>query len=123
MPVSTPPGPSSTIVVAPLPLRVSRDWRHRTGLHNWAESRPGHSPGSVWTRASTLATTGASGEWNATVSSVWRRRVRAESINWVWNAPDTGRGRTFRAPSSFALSAALATASTVPAMTTWPGAL
>ncbi len=29
--------------VAPVPARVSRLWRHRTGLHSCAESRPGHS--------------------------------------------------------------------------------
>ena len=42
-PVSTPPAPTSTSRVAPMPARVSRLWRQRTGLHSWAESRPGQS--------------------------------------------------------------------------------
>ena len=39
-----------------------------------------HSPASVCTRASTLATTGTSGAWKVTASSRSRRRVRAGSI-------------------------------------------
>ena len=39
MPVSTPPGPSSTKSVTPRPARVSRQCFQRTGLLSWADSR------------------------------------------------------------------------------------
>ena len=47
----------------------------------------------------------------------------ASAISGVWNAPETGMGRTFFAPSSLAKVVTVAMASEVPAMTTWPGAL
>ena len=121
IPVRTPPGPSSTIRVAPRPLSASREWRQRTGLQSCADSSPGHSAASVWTRASTLATTGTSGAWKVTASSRSRRRARAGSIIGVWKAPETGMGSTLRAPSSLAWPVARAMPSSVPAMTTWPG--
>ena len=51
------------IKVAPLPLSTSSECRQRTGLQSCADRSPGHSAASVWTRASTLATTGTSGAW------------------------------------------------------------
>ena len=45
------------------------------------------------------------------------------AMSGVWKAPDTGMGMTLRAPSSLASTATVATASAVPATTTWPGAL
>ena len=109
--------------VAPRPLRVSSEWHQRTGLQSWADSRPGHSAASVWTRASTLATTGTSGAWKVTSPRRSRSRARAGSIIGVWNAPETGMGSTLRAPSSLAWAVARSMPSWVPAITTWPGAL
>ncbi len=106
-----------------MPARVSRLWRQRTGLHSWAESNPGQSSAAVWGRASTLATTGISGTLKGVLASDLRSHDRAGAIKVVWKAPATGIGRTLRAPSSLAMVPARATASAVPAMTTWPGAL
>ena len=51
------------------------------------------------------------------------QRAAGADMSEVWKAPDTGIGSTRRAPRSFASSLARRTASTVPAITTWPGAL
>ena len=109
--------------MAPRPARVSRLWRQRTGLHSWADSSPGQSSAPVWARASTLATTGISGTLKAVSASALRSQARAGAMSGVWKAPATGNGMTLRAPSSLAMAPARATASAVPAMTTWPGAL
>ena len=122
-PVSTPPGPSSTKVCMPSARRVSRHWRQRTGLHNWADSSWGHSSGSSWMRASTFATTTGSRAWNVVAPSALRSRSRAPAMSGVWKAPPTGIESTRFAPSSFAITPNSASASDVPATITCPGAL
>ena len=46
----------------------------------------------------------------------------ASAISGEWAATETGRITTFRAPSSFARSAAASIAARSPLTTTWPGA-
>ena len=80
---STPPGPTSTKAVTPLsdsPLRV---WCQRTGLHSWADRRPGHSSAVAWGRASTFAVTGISGSANEAVARAFRNRWRAAAMSGV----------------------------------------
>ena len=67
--------------------------------------------------------TGTSVSRGDAAAIAWRNRSRAGVMYGVWNAPDTGRGIAFFAPSSLAISIARATPSGDPAMTIWPGAL
>ena len=73
--------------------------------------------------ASTFETTGTSVSRGFASAIALRSRSRAGAMYGVWNAPDTGSGMTFFAPSSFATALAAATPSGEPAMTTCPGAL
>ena len=122
-PVSTPPGPTSTKRVAPMPARVSRLWRQRTGLHSWADSSPGHSSAAVWARASTLATTGISGTLKGVLDRDLRSHDRAGAMSVVWKAPATGKGHHLAGAELLGDGTGRATASAVPAITTCPGAL
>ena len=123
MPVSTPPGPHSTRVVTPASARAMRHWRHRTGLHSCAESRLAQSSPWWCASASTLEITGTSVSRGFALAIALRNRSRAGAMKGVWNAPLTGSGSTFFAPSSLAFAAADATPSGDPAITTCPGAL
>ena len=123
VPVRTLPGPISTKVVTPSSTRRCTLCRQRTGLTSWADSNFAQSSGSSWPRASMLAMTGTSGERSVASAMALRRASRAGAMNGVWNAPPTGSGMTFLAPSSLAAADARPTPSGDPAMTTWPGAL
>ncbi len=70
-----------------------------------------------------MAITGTSVSRGSASAIAARRRSRAAVMNGVWNAPDTGSGITFLAPSALACRLAAATPSGDPAMTTCPGAL
>ena len=124
MPVSTPPGPSSTKSVTPsvgqgeqavLPAHRAATAGPTAG---WSTRRPGRGAS-----ASTLETIGTSVSRGLASAMALRSRSRAGAMNGVWNAPDTGSGMTFLAPSSLASAPAAATPSAEPAITTWPGAL
>ena len=82
---------------------VSRQCFHRTGLLSCADSRraPLGARGRA-AQASTLETTGTSVSRGLASAIALRSRSRAGAMNGVWNAPDTGSGMTFLAPSSLA---------------------
>ena len=103
-PVSTPPGPSSAYSVTPRSSSSSRQCFQRTGDDSCADSRLAHSLPSWWGSASTLATTGTSVSRGSASAIAPRSGTRAEIMNGVWKAPDTGSGMTFLAPSSRAWS-------------------
>ena len=63
------------------------------------------------------------GSANATVARTSRIAAAASAMSGEWAATDTGRTIAFRAPSSFAISAAASIAARSPDTTTWPGAL
>ncbi len=106
MPVSTPPGPSSTKVGDAASASASRHCRQRTGLQSCADSRLAQSSPSSWARASTFETTGTSVSRGSASAIALRSRSRAGAMNGVWNAPLTGSGSTFLAPSSLACTLA-----------------
>ena len=102
IPVSTPPGPSSTKPVTPSSAIVSRECFQRTGLDSCAERSDAHSSPELWARASTLEMTATSVSRGCAEAMARRKRSRAAVMNGVWKAPDTCKGITFFAPSSLA---------------------
>ena len=124
MPVSTPPGPSSTNSVTPVVSSVEQAVlpAHRAAELRRQQARPTRRRCCA-ASASTLDTTGTSVSRGFASAIALRSRSRAGVMNGVWKAPDTGSGITFLAPSSLATMPAATTPSGEPAMTTWPGAL
>ena len=104
-PVSTPPGPSSTSVVAPRPFSVSSVWRQRTGLQSWADSRPGQLRRVAVDAGVDVGDDRHLGcEEDRVAERLAEERDRAAAISGVWNAPETGMGITLRAPISRAIT-------------------
>ena len=90
---------------------------------SWADKREIHSSPRWCRRASTFETIGTSASRGLAAASATRSRSRAGFMRGVWNAPETGSGMTFFAPSSLACWVAFSMPLGVPAITTCPGAL
>ena len=89
IPVSTPPGPSSTKPVTPDSWSVTRQCFQRTGLDSCAESSEDHSSPLSCASASTFDTTGTSVSRGLAVAIAARSLSRAAVMYGVWKAPET----------------------------------
>ena len=83
IPVSTPPGPSSTKPVTPSSAIVSKQCFHRTGLESCADNSELQSEPMSWASASTLEMIGTSVSRGAAREIASRSLSRALAIKGV----------------------------------------
>ncbi len=122
-PVRTAPGPTSTSAWAPISTIRRTEDSHCTGDPICRRIRSRRVSTSATGPAPTLVTTGTRGARRGAASTTTAKAAAASAMSGEWKAPLTLSGTTRRAPAARARAPAAATASSVPLMTTWPGAL
>src|SRR6218665_831532 len=122
-PVSTWPGPHSTIWVAPRAWSACTHSTQRTGLNAWRYSAWPIAAASCRTATSTLLTTAMAGLARVMPASAASSLCAAARTRLQWKGADTGSGNARLAPAALSSAQALATPAWVPAITVWTGSL